>query len=166
MNPKNAHSVDETFFEKLIKRKWWLFGLVLVLIFGGAVVGLFIYSTKTKASTIPEYSDPIRPYTVLPSTVLPSTVLTRTVLPSTVLPSTVLPTLRVPIPHVFTPGKCNNSDQCDNGRNMCNFDGEMHGFCENCANYRSPEDCQGTGFITARGFDNCIKHCGTDDSVF
>ena len=134
MNPKNAHSVDETFFEKLIKRKWWLFGMVLVLIFGGAVVGLSIYCTKTKASTIPEYSDQIRPYTVLP-------------------------TSRVPIPHVFTPGKCNNSDQCDNGRNMCNFDGEMHGFCENCANYRSPEDCQGTGFITARGFDNCIKHC-------
>ena len=25
--------------------------------------------------------------------------------------------------------------------------------------FRSAEDCQGTGFSTRRGFDNCIEHC-------
>ena len=136
VNPRNAHSVDETLFEKIIKIKWWLFGMILVLIFGGAVVGLSIFFTKTKASTMSE----IRPYIV-------ST-------PSLVSKPHYMYSL-----HVFTPGKCNHSDQCDNGRNMCNFDGETYGFCENCAYFKSPEDCQETGFITARGFDNCIKHC-------
>ena len=64
-----------------------------------------------------------------------------------------------PRPNIFTPSKCNDSMQCDNGRNMCNFDDEEFGFCENCAHFISPEACQRTGFITSRGFDNCIEHC-------
>ena len=64
-----------------------------------------------------------------------------------------------PRPHIFTPGKCNDSDQCDKGRNMCNFDDEEGGFCENCAHFMSPDACQMTGFITSRGFDNCIEYC-------
>ena len=42
---------------------------------------------------------------------------------------------------------------------MCNFDYGDHGFCESCANFQSAEDCQGTGFITSAGFENCIEVC-------
>ena len=87
VNPRNAHSVDETLFEKIIKIKWWLFGMILVLIFGGAVVGLSIFFTKTKASTMSENSDQIRPYIV----------------------ST--PSL-VPKPHVFTPINATMAEIC------------------------------------------------------
>ena len=65
----------------------------------------------------------------------------------------------IPDQHIFTPGKCTDSYQCDKGLNLCNFDDGDHGFCENCRHFKSAEDCQGTGFITRAGFDNCIKHC-------
>ena len=50
VNTRNVQSGDETLFEKLSKRKWWLFGIVLVLAIGGTVVGS-IYFTKARAST-------------------------------------------------------------------------------------------------------------------
>ena len=31
----------------------------------------------------------------------------------------------------FTPGYCRSSNDCDHGRNMCNFDNENEGSCEN-----------------------------------
>ena len=65
----------------------------------------------------------------------------------------------IPAQHIFTPGKCTDSYQCDKGLNLCNFDNGDHGFCESCRHFKSAEDCQGTGFITKAGFDNCVKHC-------
>ena len=62
-----------------------------------------------------------------------------------------------PDEHIFFPGECENSSQC--GQDMCNFDYGDHGFCESCANFQSAEDCQGTGFITRAGFENCIEVC-------
>ena len=62
-------------------------------------------------------------------------------------------------PDVFYPGECDDSYQCDNGNDMCNFDYDQYGFCESCAKFNSAEDCQAAGFITARGFDNCIDYC-------
>ena len=51
VNTRNVQSVDKTLFEKLFKRKWWLFGIVMVIAIGGTVVGS-IHSTRTKASTM------------------------------------------------------------------------------------------------------------------
>ena len=65
----------------------------------------------------------------------------------------------IPDQHIFTPGKCTDSYQCDNGKNMCNFDDGNAGFCENCDYFKTAKLCQMTGFITKAGFDNCIKHC-------
>ena len=61
LNPRNAHSVDGTVFEKIIKRKWWLFGMILASIFGGVVVGLSIFFTETKASTMSDH-----PFDIIP----------------------------------------------------------------------------------------------------
>ena len=47
---KQNQSVNETLFKKLLKRKWWLFGIILVLVIG-VTVGTSIYCTRTRAST-------------------------------------------------------------------------------------------------------------------
>ena len=48
-----------------------------------------------------------------------------------------------PSKHVFTPGNCKSSNQCDNGRNMCNFDYGNYGFCENCLHFRFANELTG-----------------------
>ena len=50
-----------------------------------------------------------------------------------------------PSQHVFTEHvNCRSSNDCDNGRNMCNFDDGDSGFCENCLHFRYFDliDCQ------------------------
>ena len=47
---------------------------------------------------------------------------------------------------------------------MCNFDYDKSGFCENCANFPTIEDCHDTGFITTTGTHECIKKCTSDNS--
>ena len=53
VNTKNAPLIDETLFQKFLKRKWWLFGLILVLVTAAIVIGLFIHFKKTRATPSP-----------------------------------------------------------------------------------------------------------------
>ena len=50
---RNAQSTKKTPFKKLLKRKWFrlLFSMILVLMIGGTVAGLFIYLVKTTTPT-------------------------------------------------------------------------------------------------------------------
>ena len=43
VNTRNDRSIDETFFQKLVKRKWWLLCMILVLVTVGTVAGLSIH---------------------------------------------------------------------------------------------------------------------------
>ena len=42
-NTRNDRSIDETFFHKILKRKWWLLCMILVLVIVGIIVGLLIH---------------------------------------------------------------------------------------------------------------------------
>ena len=56
-NTRNDRSIDETFFQKLLKRKWWLLCMILVVVIVGTVVGLsihFIEPTTRKGSALKE----------------------------------------------------------------------------------------------------------------
>ena len=47
----NTESVQETNFQKLLKSKWWLFCLIVVLLIGGTLVGIsFYFARETTAS--------------------------------------------------------------------------------------------------------------------
>ena len=43
INTRNGRSIDETLFQKFLKRKWWLLCIILVLVTVGTVVGLSIH---------------------------------------------------------------------------------------------------------------------------
>ena len=58
---------------------------------------------------------------------------------------------------------CGTSKDCQPGW-MCNFDyGVKGGFCENCANFPTTDDCHKTGFITTTGTNECIQHCSSNN---
>ena len=60
VNTRNGRSIDETLFQKLLKSKWWLLCMILVLVIVGTVVGLSIHF--------------IEPITVEPITTEPITI--------------------------------------------------------------------------------------------
>ena len=43
VNTSNDLTIDETFFQRILKRKWWLLCMILVLVTVGTVVGLSIH---------------------------------------------------------------------------------------------------------------------------
>ena len=55
-------------------------------------------------------------------------------------------------------GFCNTLIDCEDGL-MCNFDNMINGFCENCPNSATDDDCIAQGFITEAGTNECIKQC-------
>ena len=64
VNTSNDRTIDETFFQRILKRKWWLICMILVLVIVGTVVGLsihFIEPIMTEpVMTEPITTDPIR----------------------------------------------------------------------------------------------------------
>ena len=64
VNTRNDRSIDETIFQKILKRKWWLLCMILVLAILGTVVGLSIHFiepiTSEPITTEPITIDSIR----------------------------------------------------------------------------------------------------------
>ena len=78
-NTRNNRSIDETLFQKLLKIKWWLICMILVLVIVGTVVGLSIHFIKPittePITTEPITTEPImtEPITTEPITIEPTT---------------------------------------------------------------------------------------------
>ena len=53
---------------------------------------------------------------------------------------------------------CSTSKDCKNGW-MCNFDYDIDGFCEDCEDLLTADDCYASGFATEAGINECVQQC-------